>query len=92
MAMTPIIENRRKRMLTDADIDALREALHGDIDPAEHGRHHEAIRAWIERENRKAERAEKIKTQIMGWTFISILAALGTGAVQAANYLRDHLK
>lgn len=83
---------RRKRVLSDEDIDALSAAIHGGITPEEHAEHHHAIRTWIDRENRKAERAEKIKTQVGGWFIVTLLGGIGTLGYHALKYLQEHLK
>lgn len=83
---------RRKRVLSDTDIDALAQAIHGGMNAEEHAEHHHAVRTWIDRENRKAERAEKIKTQIEGWFIVSLLGGIGTSGYHALQYLREHLK
>lgn len=80
------------RMLTDADIEALAEVLNGNLSAREHEEHHRALSMWIARENRKAERVEKLKVQIAGWTIISFLGGIATGAYHAAIYLKEHLK
>lgn len=89
--MTETIE-RRKRVLSDADIEALSAAIHGSMTPEEHIEHHLAIRTWIDRENRKAERAEKIKTQVGGWFIVTLLGGIGTSGYHALKYLQEHLK
>jgi len=57
-----------------------------------HREHHEFIREWIEERRVKRERSEKIRTQVYGWGVISLLGGIGTGAYQAFEYLREHLK
>lgn len=83
---------RRQRTLTDEDIEALSNAIHGGVTPEEHIAHHAAIKTMIDRENRKAERAEKIKTQVGGWVIITALGLIGKGVWTAWTYLRDHAK
>lgn len=73
-------DERRARVLTDEDIAALTSALHGGMTADEHGEHHQIFKTWIERENRKAERREKIKTQVGGWGVITSLTAIGYAA------------
>lgn len=57
-----------------------------------HREHHEFIREWIEDRKRKHERANKIKTQVLGWGAVSILGGIGTSAYHAMQYLREHLR
>lgn len=71
---------RRTRVLTDEDIDALTAAMHGGMSPDEHADHHQTFQRWIERENRKAEFREKIKAQVGGWGVITALTAIGYAA------------
>lgn len=86
------MNERRTRTLTDADIDALTCAIHGGVTPEEHIAHHAAIRTMINRENRKAERAEKLKVQIAGWGIVTILGSIGTGAYHGLQYIKEHLR
>mgnify|MGYP000899650233 CR=1 FL=1 len=57
-----------------------------------HREHHSFIKQWIEKEQRKAERWDKIKTQVGGWAIVTFLGGIGTAAYHAFNYLREHLK
>lgn len=86
------MNERRARTLTDGDIDALSCAVHGGVPIEEHIAHHAAIKTWIERENRKAERAEKVKAQVGGWAIIATLGLIGKGVWAGWIYLKDHLK
>lgn len=83
---------RRQRLLTDADIEALSVAVHGGVSPEEHIAHHAAIKTMIDRENRKAERAERLKTQVGGWAIITMLGLIGKATWTGWLYVRDHLK
>lgn len=73
---------RRHRVLTDADVQALATALHGPTTAEEHAEHHMMFRLWIERENRKAEFREKVKAQVGGWTIITVLSGIGYAAFE----------
>lgn len=68
------------------------ESLIGGIPPTEHAEQHAFLHEWIEEIKRKRERREKIRTQVTGWAIVSAMGAIGTGAYNAAMYLRDHLK
>lgn len=86
------MSERRARTLTDDDITALSCAVHGGVPVEEHIAHHVAIKTMIDRENRKAERAEKWKTQVGGWAIITTLGLIGKGAWTAWQFLKDHWK
>lgn len=79
-------------MLTDEDIEALSVAVHGGVSPEEHISHHAAIKQWIDRENKKAERYEKVRTSVLGWAVTAILGGIGTGVYRGVAYLKEHLK
>lgn len=57
-----------------------------------HREHHEFIKAYIDERRIKRERAEKIKTQVMGWGLVTFLGSIGTGVYHSFQYLREHLK
>ncbi len=72
---------------------AIREELASLTVPEEmHREHHEFIREYIEERKVKRERAEKIKTQVMGWGLVTVLGSIGTGVYHTFLYLREHLK
>lgn len=79
--------------LVKAVVCAIRdESLVAGIPADEHREQHAFLHEWIEEIKRKRERREKIKTQVAGWAIVTSLGAIGTGAYNAAVYLRDHLK
>lgn len=67
------------RGLTDEDIEAICHRLteFSGLTPEEHREHHSAFAAYIEAQQRKAERWEKVQQQVGGWMVISILSAIG---------------
>jgi hypothetical protein len=72
---------------------AIREELSSLTVPEDmHREHHEFIREWIEERRTKRERAEKIKTQVMGWGLVTLLGSIGTGVYHSFQYLKEHLK
>lgn len=79
------MDERRSRVLTDEDIAALTEAMHGGMTPEEHADHHQTFKTWIERENRKAEFREKVKAQVGGWSIITGLTAMGYAVWEGAK-------
>ena len=79
--------------LVHAVVCAIREEVAvGNIPADEHREHHAFMHEWIEEIKRKRERREKLKTQLAGWAIIAALTSIGTGAYNAAIYLREHLK
>lgn len=78
--------------LDKEDIEALAACLAGSSEHKEHQEHHIFIAEWIEREQRKRERWERITTQVGGWAIISILGAAGTLAWHAAQNAKEWLK
>lgn len=88
--------DRRKNSrdeLVKAVVCAIRdEAMIAGIPADEHREQHAFLHEWIEEIKRKRERREKIRTQVTGWAIVTGLGAIGTGAYNAAIYLRDHLK
>ena len=78
---------RRNTTLTEQDIERLREIIYSGIAPDVHRQHHEAMSLWIARENRKAERYEKVKTHVIGWSAVSAIS----GFIYAiGNYVKLH--
>jgi hypothetical protein len=51
-----------------------RSRINNDI----HTEHHDFIQILIEREERKKERWEKVKTQVLGWGIIGMIGAMGS--------------
>ncbi len=76
-----------RRTLTDADISALTAAMQAGLSPEEHADHHATFRTWIERENRKAERNEKIKAQVGGWGIVTVLSGIGYAVFEGAKQI-----
>lgn len=64
-------------------ISAIEEALEGrrHVSEKEHHDHHEFIKVMIEKERRRQERWDRIKTQTIGWSITSIMTALGAAVV-----------
>jgi len=89
-------EDRRKNgreELVKAVVCAIRdEALIAGLPAEEHREQHAFLHEWIEEIKRKRERNEKIRTQVTGWAIVTALGTIGTGAYNAAIYLREHLK
>lgn len=77
-----------------ADIaSAVRDQLAGLTVPEElHREHHAFISAYLEEQRIKRERNERIKTQVFGWTAVTILSGIGTAAYHAVQYLKEHLR
>lgn len=72
---------------------AVREELASLTVPEDmHREHHEFIREYIEERRIKRERAEKIKTQVMGWGVVTLLGSIGTGFYHSIQFLKEHLK
>lgn len=71
-------EERRSRVLTDADIEAIRESMCGGVDGSMHVEHHRLFSEWLKREEVKRERREKIIQQVTGWGFVAALGSIGT--------------
>ncbi len=91
------IEFPERRSPDDALIERIIEIIRNNpasyaISEEIHREHHEFVQAWISEQQRKAERWERIKTQVSGWLVISALGAIGTAAYNTIIYLKDHLK
>jgi len=83
----------RKADLVEAVVCAVRSEVSLLSVPEEvHRDHHAFITEWLQAQRAKRERAEKIKTQVGGWAIITLLSGIGTGAYQAALYIKEHLK
>ena len=79
--------------LADAVATALREQLANLTVPEDmHREHHEFIRTYIEERRIKQERAEKIKTQVLGWGIVALLSGIGTAFYNALQHVREHWK
>ena len=48
------------------------------VDKDTHIKHHEFIDVLLEEHKIKKQRKEKIKTQVIGWSIIAVLSAIGT--------------
>lgn len=89
---------RRKNMgdresLVTALACAVREEIASLTVPEElHREHHEFIRTWIAKQQRKDERWDKIKTQVGGWAIIAFLGGIGKAMYDAAILIKDHWK
>lgn len=81
------VEERRSRILTDADIHAIAEALrqhHADgITEEEHNEHHRCFKRWLDAQDKKQARWEAIKTQAGGWLIVVILGWVGVAVWEA---------
>jgi hypothetical protein len=76
-------------MLDDEDLNRIVERLHAQrrIDEDTHVRHHEIFERWIERDNIRRERCEKIIAQVGGWSIITLLTGLGYTAWEGTKAL-----
>lgn len=82
-------EERRKRVLTDEDINAIKDSIYAGL-PIKHTRHHELFEQWLDREAKKREAREKIISQITGWGLIAVLGSIGTFAFHLVEkYIQD---
>lgn len=52
-------------------------------DPDEHAVHHRYIELLIEREQKRTERWEGVRKQVLGWGIVILLSAVGTSVYQA---------
>ena len=70
--------------MSDITKDELKEVLDsalsdiGWVDQKTHEEHHEFVRMLIKKEERKKERWEKVKTQVLGWGIVALIGAVGT--------------
>lgn len=79
--------------IAEAVAKALRDELANLTVPEDtHREHHEFIRSYIEERRIKQERAEKIKTQVVGWGIVTLLGSIGTGVYHTFQYLKEHLR
>jgi hypothetical protein len=83
--------DRRHMALTPNDLEAIRFAIFGDIDPKEHSSHHNLFRDWLEKEKIKSERREKLKLQIVGSIIVGLTGGIGTGFYLAGKWVMAHL-
>ena len=69
--MDELIERRKNRILTDADVEAIAEALrlhHAEgLSEDEHTEHHRCFKRWLDAQEKKQARWEAMKTQVGGW-------------------------
>lgn len=67
------------RILSDEDIDAIAQRLteFSGLTPEDHKKHHDAISLWIDRQNKRNDRWEKVQAQVGGWAVIAILSSIG---------------
>lgn len=79
--------------LVRAVVVAVRDEVASQLMPEElHREHHALIAEMLEEMKRKRERNEKIKAQVGGWAIITALSGIGTGAYQAFQWAKDHIK
>ena len=93
--MDELIERRKNRILTDADVEAIAEALrlhHAEgLSPDEPTEHHRCFRRWLDAQEKKQARWEAMKTQVGGWGIVVLLGWIGV-AVWEAFKTAIHLK
>jgi hypothetical protein len=84
--------------MTDADIEALSEALHRasvehcryQTDPLTHNPHHQFIQMMMDREKRRKERVQKIQDYVAGSLILAgIIAAVGFLGKASLEYFRS---
>jgi hypothetical protein len=70
------------RHLTDEDIEAICQRLteFSGLSPEEHKDHHRAFDVWLDNQRLRAEFWEKVKQQIGGWMFITVISGIGYAA------------
>lgn len=56
---------------------AIKEALVEHLDPKSHKEHHDFIEAMVQKEQRKQEMWQKVKTQVVGWGVIAVIGSIG---------------
>ena len=80
--------------LSKEDLDHLTSALREIhcCSPEEHRAQHDVLARWIENDNIKRDRREKLKTQVGGWAIIAILGGIGRATYEAFIYLKEHLR
>lgn len=61
------------------------------VSAEEHRAHHAFLDAWIQKEQRKEERWNKVRTQLTGWGIITFLGGIGAGAYHLWQYVIKHL-
>ena len=74
--------------LTRKDItEAVNEVLTArrSIDETSHFEHHNYVGALIERERKRTERNEKIKTQVIGWGVVTAIGGIGYAIWEAVK-------
>ena len=87
-----MIDERRKSILTEIDLEAITSAIRGGMTNEEHQQEHEVLRRWIQRDVERTEFRNKLKQQVAGWGAITILGGIGLGAWQAIVYIKDHIR
>lgn len=81
-------------MPDSTDIKPLVEAIRNLLDerarlePEVHAEHHAFVKALMERERRKTELWEKVKTQVLGWGLIAAVGTLGTIIFEWLQHMR----
>ena len=59
---------------------------------AGHDRSHDVLDRWIANDIKKNARNEKIRATVIAGLILGAAGSLGTGAVTAISYIRDHIK
>lgn len=92
--MVPL--ERTATTLTDRDLEAIKIAVHGDIDPAIHKEHHDLLAMWIKREYDKQVKWEKARNNVIGSVVVGITTGIGaaiyTFGEDAVKFLKEHWK
>lgn len=70
-------------------------ARHRAIDDAKHREHHAFLDYWIERENEKRQRWDRVRTTVVGGAILMLLSSIGgflywLGALAIEGYRRMH--
>lgn len=82
------LQERRNPTLEDIVKRAV-ELLKQEVAPLSH-EEAEFVRAWIAETKRKQERWARIQEQVLGWSIIAMIGALGTGAVKLLQFWLKH--
>ena len=87
-----IYVERRESTISDADVEKIRLACFGNLTPFEHSEQHNIFRDYIYKEQLKAERRAKLKTQAFGAIVVGIAGGIPAALYWCGTYFRDHWK
>ena len=86
------LTERRTQTLTEADIDLIRGAFYGDMTQDEHMHQHNIFKDFLNREQIKAAKRERYKSQFIGGLLVALAGGIPACLYWIGTWVKDHWK